>query len=66
MLLENELLGKEKRIQKQEEEVIKIKQRELQTVKQEFETHMKIYDQFDENPTPELCATFLQEAKEHL
>jgi len=63
---EKEILGEEELVQEQEQKVIQIEQRELQEVKTEFENYESMCDQFDVNPTTELCATFLQEAKDHL
>jgi len=63
---EKDILGDEALVKEQEQKVIQIEQRELQEVKAEFESYESKCDQFDENPTTEICATFLQEAKDHL
>ncbi|PIN87415.1 hypothetical protein COV12_04145 [Candidatus Woesearchaeota archaeon CG10_big_fil_rev_8_21_14_0_10_32_24] len=66
IISEKEILGAEGLVKDQEQKVITIEQRELQEVKDEFEKYKSICDQFDENPTSEICVTFLQEAKDKL
>ncbi len=49
-----------------EGEVIKIEQREISVIRDEFNTYKKLCDQLDKTPTNELCSRFLQEAKQDL
>jgi len=62
---EENILGEEVILQEQETKGITTEQRELQEVNVEFETYKAMCDQFDENPTAELCTAFLQEAKDY-
>ncbi len=59
-------LGTEELLKEQEKEVIQIEQRELNEVKEEFYDYVKLCDEFDNNPTFEICDVFLQEAKDDL
>jgi hypothetical protein len=61
-----EIKEKDTLIQKEEIEVISLEQRELEEVKEEFESYKLICDDFDEQPTKELCEQFLTEAKADL
>jgi len=60
------VLGEEKILQEQEQEVLVIEQRELQDVNAEFNSYKLMCDQFDESPTEEFCIAFLEEAKTSL
>ena len=48
------------------EEVIIIEQRELTVIKEEFDEYKSLCDQFDKQPTDQLCNQFLEEAKHNL
>ena len=53
-------------IEEGEKKIIKIEQREITEVKAEFERYKDMCDQFDINPTKELCNQFLDEANNKL
>ena len=61
---EKTVLGEEL-VPKQDAEVIIIEQRELQEINEEFNSYKLMCDQFDENPTAELCTIFLEDAKSY-
>jgi len=53
-------------VQNEEKEIISIEKRELEEVKEEFENYKRLCDEFDVQPTGELCKQFLAEAKVNL
>jgi len=61
-----EFSEKDNLIQGEESEVIFIEQRELEKVKEEFESYRLLCDEFDEQPTEELCKQFLSESNADL
>jgi geranylgeranyl pyrophosphate synthase len=60
---EKELMKKESAVAKEEEKVIAIEQEELNKLKSEFQKYKDLCDEFDQNPTEELCSQFLKDAK---
>lgn len=50
----------------EEENIISIEQREIPIIKEEFYIYQKLCDQFDINPSIELCTQFIEEAKHQL
>lgn len=63
---ETEIIKKEGTILNKEETIIELEQVELSELKSQFEKYKKSCDEFDENPTTELCNKFLEEAKQNL
>ena len=64
--LKHQQKGEAKHIEEGEKKVIQIEQREIPKVKAEFDRYKEMCDQFDINPTEELCTQFLDEANNNL
>ena len=50
----------------EEKMVVQIEQREITDIRTEFDKYLEMCDEFDKNPSSELCSKFLNESKQKL